>query len=242
VGLAGILKADYLNLTDEAETMPDFASQAELDTYISKLESDMREAAKRFEFDTAAKLRDTKELRTKEFLFAGSPDFVVMFLPNESFLAMALEQTPNVTEDALKRKVLVATPGTLIGLLKVIQCGWNEQRIAQNAQRIADAGSRLNGEIAKFIEDFAIMGGAIASVNEAFDSSKRRVERKIARASVELTALGAKNIIPAPKSKRIAARVTAMLRAGGADDEVFDSTDGTQQLAIAASAVETDIE
>jgi excinuclease ABC subunit B len=71
MGLAGILKADYADLTDEAEGIPDFATQAELDTYIAKLESDMREAAKQFEFKKAAKLRDTiKDLRTKEFLFS----------------------------------------------------------------------------------------------------------------------------------------------------------------------------
>ncbi len=71
MGLAGILKADYADLTDDAEGVPDFATQAELDVYISKLESDMREAAKKFEFEKAAKLRDTvKELRTKEFLFS----------------------------------------------------------------------------------------------------------------------------------------------------------------------------
>jgi excinuclease ABC subunit B len=71
MGLAGTLKADYADLTDEAEGMPDFATQQELDTYIGKLESDMREAAKKFEFEKAAKLRDTvKELRTKEFLFS----------------------------------------------------------------------------------------------------------------------------------------------------------------------------
>jgi excinuclease ABC subunit B len=71
MGLAGILKADYADLTDEAEGMPDFATQQELDTYIGNLESDMREAAKKFEFEKAAKLRDTvKELRTKEFLFS----------------------------------------------------------------------------------------------------------------------------------------------------------------------------
>ena len=71
MGLAGILKAEYHDLTDEAEGMPDFSTQQELDTYISKLESDMREAAKKFEFEKAAKLRDTvKELRTKEFLFS----------------------------------------------------------------------------------------------------------------------------------------------------------------------------
>jgi len=72
MSLARIIEADYTDLTgDEAEGMPEFKSQEELDAYVRKLESDMREAAKRFEFEKAAKLRDTiKELRTKEFLFA----------------------------------------------------------------------------------------------------------------------------------------------------------------------------
>ena len=72
MSLARIIEADYADLTDiEVEGLPEFKSQEELDAYIAKLESDMREAAKRFEFEKAAKLRDTiKELRTKEFLFA----------------------------------------------------------------------------------------------------------------------------------------------------------------------------
>jgi excinuclease ABC subunit B len=69
--LAHILAADYVDLAVEADGIPDFKSQEELDGFIAKLESDMREAAKRFEFEKAAKLRDQiKELRTKEFLFA----------------------------------------------------------------------------------------------------------------------------------------------------------------------------
>ena len=72
MSLARIIEADYADLTDvETEGLPDFKSQDELEAYIKKLESDMREAAKRFEFEKAAKLRDTiKDLRTKEFLFA----------------------------------------------------------------------------------------------------------------------------------------------------------------------------
>jgi len=71
MSLARILEADYADLTIEAEGFPDFKSQGELDGFIEKLESDMREAAKRFEFEKAAKLRDrVKELKTKEFLFA----------------------------------------------------------------------------------------------------------------------------------------------------------------------------
>jgi excinuclease ABC subunit B len=71
MSLAGVIDADYTDLTSESEGMPEFKSQEELNAYIARLESDMRESAKRFEFEKAAKLRDTiKELRTKEFLFA----------------------------------------------------------------------------------------------------------------------------------------------------------------------------
>jgi excinuclease ABC subunit B len=69
--LVAVAAADYTDLASEAEGIPEFRSQQELDTYIAKLESDMREAAKRFEFEQAAKLRDTiRDLRTKEFMFA----------------------------------------------------------------------------------------------------------------------------------------------------------------------------
>ena len=69
--LATVLKADYADLTEQDATLPEFSSQAELDSYIANLESDMREAAKKFEFEKAANFRDiVKELRTKEFLFS----------------------------------------------------------------------------------------------------------------------------------------------------------------------------
>jgi len=71
MSLAKILQAEYADLAEEAEEMPELQSQQDLDAYIAKLESDMREAAKKFEFEKAAKLRDTiKDLRTKEFLFS----------------------------------------------------------------------------------------------------------------------------------------------------------------------------
>jgi excinuclease ABC subunit B len=71
MSLAKILQAEYADLAEEASAMPEFNSQPELDAYINKLEADMREAAKHFEFEKAATLRDTiKELRTKEFLFS----------------------------------------------------------------------------------------------------------------------------------------------------------------------------
>jgi DNA recombination protein RmuC len=173
---------------------------------------------------------------------AESPDFVVMFLRNESFLAMALEKEPTLMEEALKKKVLVATPGTLIGLLKVVQFGWNEQKIAQNAQRIADEGSKLNGEIVKFLADFAKLSLAIDSVNEAFGSSKRRVLTQIAKRSLDLTALGARNRSSLVKGKRVLAEVANILKAAGADDEDIEQTEDPEHLALAAATGEDEIE
>src|SRR6201997_4509296 len=70
MSLVAVAEADYADLTNEAEGMPEFHSQEELDAYIAKLENEMREAAKRFEFEQAAKLRDAiRDLRTKEFMF-----------------------------------------------------------------------------------------------------------------------------------------------------------------------------
>ena len=70
MSLAGIAEQDYVDVTQGADGLPDFKSQEELDAYIAGMEADMREAAKKFEFEKAAKLRDTvRDLRTKEFLF-----------------------------------------------------------------------------------------------------------------------------------------------------------------------------
>ena len=70
MSLAQILKAEYADLTEQDETTPEFHGQQDLDAFVAKLENEMREAAKKFEFEKAAKLRDrVKELRTKEFLF-----------------------------------------------------------------------------------------------------------------------------------------------------------------------------
>jgi excinuclease ABC subunit B len=71
MSLAQILKAEYADITEQDETTPEFQNQQELDAFVAKLENEMREAAKKFEFEKAAKLRDrVKELKTKEFLFS----------------------------------------------------------------------------------------------------------------------------------------------------------------------------
>ena len=154
---------------------------------------------------------------------AGSPDFVVMFLPNESFLAMALEKDPSLMQDALDRKVLIATPGTLIGLLKVVRYGWNEQKQTDSARKIADIGAKLNTEITSFLLDFARLGQALKIASEAYDDSVGRVQKQIANSSKKLTVLGAKS------KKKLSSAETRLLSEGPLENFELDEPESSVQ-------------
>lgn len=136
---------------------------------------------------------------------ANGPDFVVLFLPNESFLALALEKDGMLMEEALNKKVLIATPATLIGLLKVIRYGWNEQRIAENAKQIAEVGSKLNTEISRFLEDFVKIGEALKTATDAYESGAKRVEKQITNRARDLHKLGSRS------SKKLSGKAQAVL-------------------------------
>jgi DNA recombination protein RmuC len=161
--------------------------------YINATTDDARNAAL-IRHGGIVKAHITK-LASRDYMqkVAESPDFVVMFLPNESFLAMALEREPTLMEDGLNKKVLVTTPGTLIGLLKVVRYGWNEEKIGVNAQLIADEGAKLNTEITNFLEGFAKLGRSLKAASEAYDESERRMQKQISNSATKLTQLGAKS-------------------------------------------------
>ena len=172
---------------------------------------------------------------------AGSPDFVIMFLPNESFLAMALEREPSLMEDALTKKVLIATPGTLIGLLKVIRYGWTEHRQTDSAKQIVEEGKKLNTEITRFLLDFAELGEALNKASETYNSSVRRVEKQITSRSQRLTLLGAKS------QKTLSVREARLLDTGDLGDPQQDAdeelspllefgTSGSESLQLVANA------
>ncbi|MCB0385700.1 MAG: DNA recombination protein RmuC, partial [Bdellovibrionales bacterium] len=122
-----------------------------------------------------------------------SADFTVMFLPNESFLYAALESEPDLVEYALQRKVLIATPPTLIGLLKVIRFGWNEEKLAANAKLISDAGKELHKRVCDFIEAYTGVGKALDKARQEFDVGMMRLERRVLVQARRLEKLGAKS-------------------------------------------------
>ena len=90
----------------------------------------------------------------------AAPDMVVMFLPGEPLYSVALEQMPELIEEGVAQKVLIATPTTLLALLRTASFGWREERLAENAQRISDEGRQLHERIATVLEHFSQISGA----------------------------------------------------------------------------------
>lgn len=111
--------------------------------------------------------------------FNNTPDFVVMFVPGDAFLSAAVMKNTGLIEYAMERKVVIATPSTLLALLKAVAFGWRQARIEKHAQRISDLGKELYERLINFSEHMrGIAGGlqkAVESYNKAVGSFEQRL-------------------------------------------------------------------
>ncbi len=125
--------------------------------------------------------RHVKQLADKAY-WAGldsAPDVVVMFLPGEHLYSAALEADPGLIEDAMSRRVLIATPTTLLALLHSVAYGWQQERVAESAQAISEIGRELHARLVKLSTLMGTLGGrlnsAVRAYNEAVGSYEARV-------------------------------------------------------------------
>ncbi len=159
-------------------------SKVPLDAYLEVLEA-ADESSHRAEVGRHARqVRDhITKLASKryqdQFASGDTPDFVVCFIPVEAALHAAFEADPKLYDYALEQKVLIATPITLIGLLRTVELGWREERIAEEAQEIAKAAKELYGRFGTFLKHLSKSGRQLEAAVNAHNQAVASVEGRV---------------------------------------------------------------
>lgn len=131
--------------------------------------------------------------------FQPSPEFVVLFLPGDQFLSGALQSDPTLIDRAIAKKVLLATPATLIALLKATAYGWRQEDVSRNAQVIADLGRQLYDRIAGFADNLDKVGRGLETASKAYNAAVGSFEQTLLPGARKFSELGAKGVKELPE-------------------------------------------
>jgi DNA recombination protein RmuC len=181
-------KAPFSAFTEAAEATDDTTRKQALARHVRDLRAHVRALAAR---DYAAKIE-------------GELDLVVLFLPGDPLLGAAITTEPRLLEESLRSRVLIATPTTLLALLRTVAIYWQQRELARNAQQIADVARELYDRAAKFGEELSGVGkglqGAIDAYNRAVGSFDRRLMPMAGRLEELKAAEQSKRRLAAPEA------------------------------------------
>jgi DNA recombination protein RmuC len=189
----GNLRPDMVvKLPSDREIVVD--SKVPLDAFLTSLEArtdEERETALRRHADQVYTHID--KLASKKYWeqFPTAPDFVVLFIPNDSFLAAAAEKRPTLIEEALAKNVVIATPTTFIALLKAVAYGWKQQKVSETARRIFDLGMELSERIGIVAKHLNNIGEGLGSAMDAYNEAVGSIERRLLTTARKFKELGA---------------------------------------------------
>lgn len=188
----GRLRPDMIvHLPGRREVVVD--SKVSLTAYIDALSAGSDEERAQHLSRHAQQMRThMKDLSEKSYWeqFPRAPEFVVMFIPGESFFAAALECDRKLLEDGMSKRVVLATPTTLIALLWSVAYGWRQEQLTQNAQEICDLGKQLYDRLQVLSEHFESMRRNLERTNEAFNKAVASIEARVYPAARRFKDLG----------------------------------------------------
>ncbi|MBW4052256.1 MAG: DNA recombination protein RmuC [Proteobacteria bacterium] len=180
-GQEGALRPDLVvHMPDSRDLVIDVKTP--LDGYLEALEAPSEEERQQAMRKHAQQVEmRVRQLGSKAYWaqFEHSPEFAVLFLPGDQFLSAALAQRPELLETALKQGVIIATPSTLIALLKTVAYGWRQTAVAQNAALIRELGQELYRRLGTFTSHLERLGGRLGAAVDAYNSAVGSLERQV---------------------------------------------------------------
>jgi DNA recombination protein RmuC len=200
VGDEGALRPDLVvHMPDARDLVID--AKTPLDAYLSALEAGSDEE-RQIGLKKHAQQVETRvrELASKTYWaqFERSPEFAVLFLPGDQFLSAALAERPELLESALSQSVIIATPSTLVALLKAVAYGWRQSAVAQNAAQIRDLGQELYRRLSTFNAHLGKMGQRLSAAVESYNAAVGSLERQVMPQARRFHELGVTADTPAP--------------------------------------------
>ena len=192
-------------------------AKTSLDGYLDALEADTPEARDLAITRHARQVADhVRLLSSKKYhdLLADTPDFVVMFIPGDVFLSAAVESDPGLLERAMQSRVVIATPSTLIALLRTIAFGWQQEAIAENAVTIHREAKELYGRLAVFAANLQRVGVALNRSVDSYNKAMGSLEARVLPSARKLEAMQvvqtpSPDLAEAPRVETVPRRLTA---------------------------------
>ena len=168
-------------------------AKAPLDAYLAALEAPdeatRRQHLQRHARQLGARVR---ELAAKAYWtqFPKAPEFVILFIPGDQFLAAALAVQPQLIEEALADRVVLATPSTLMAVLKCVAFCWRQNQVALNARQVQELGGELHARLAAFLAHLAKVGQRLGGAVEAYNLAAGSLQRQVLPQARRLRDLG----------------------------------------------------
>jgi len=200
-------------------------SKAPLDAYLDALQATSEEQRKEHLRRYAGHVRGhVAKLAAKSYeeQFVSAPAFTVLFIPGEAFFSAAAEADPGLIESAVESRVLIATPVTLVALLKAVAYGWRQEKLAESAREISNLGKQVYERASVLWDHLESLRGALTAAVNAFNKAVGSFETRLLpgiRRFRDLGATAAEPIVPLEVVEPTPRMLGALPEAGKADGE-----------------------
>lgn len=185
-------------------------AKAPFEAYLAAMEAGDEAGRERHLATHAAHLRrhvDALAAKSYWAAFAQSPEFVVLFVPADPFLDAALRHDPSLLEHAFRRDIVLATPATLVALLRTVAYAWRQEALARNAAAVHTLARELYGRLSTMGEHLAKVGGSLGGAVTAYNKAIGSLEARVLVSARKLAELGvADEELPAPPQVELAPR------------------------------------